>query len=197
LELLPDHIDLGVVGDGLERDVRHALIDEAVADVAVGRAGWRGCDFASFDWPSRLSASILVSDLHKDRAGNYQLSFQQIASDGEAIAQIGEIEWIPSRQVSRNALTCSGSRVMWSTFAVLHVAAGRGPLEIGVELDAVGRIDVNALHLPRRPSRSASDAITCRLSPRIMRLLQFCVVLVELGLGVPSGTPLKSAKRSN
>ena len=33
---LPDHVDLGVVGDGLQRDVRHALVDEAVADVAVG-----------------------------------------------------------------------------------------------------------------------------------------------------------------
>ncbi len=37
LPLVPDHIDLGVVGDGFERDVRHALIDEAVADVAVYR----------------------------------------------------------------------------------------------------------------------------------------------------------------
>ena len=35
LPLLPDDIDLGIVGDGLERDVRHALIDEAVADVPV------------------------------------------------------------------------------------------------------------------------------------------------------------------
>ncbi len=35
--LLPDDVDLGVVGDGLQRDVRHALVDEAVADVAVHR----------------------------------------------------------------------------------------------------------------------------------------------------------------
>ena len=32
-------------------------------------------------------------------------------------------------------------------FAVLHVAAGGGPLEVGVELDAVGRVDVDALDL--------------------------------------------------
>ncbi len=37
LELLPDHVDFGVVGDGFECDVRHALVDEALADVAVGR----------------------------------------------------------------------------------------------------------------------------------------------------------------
>ena len=35
LPLLPNDIDLGVVGDGFERDVRHALIDEAVADVPL------------------------------------------------------------------------------------------------------------------------------------------------------------------
>jgi hypothetical protein len=37
LPLLPDDVDLGVVGDRLERDVRHALIDEAVAEVALHR----------------------------------------------------------------------------------------------------------------------------------------------------------------
>ena len=35
LELLPDHIDFGIVGDRLERDVRDALINEALADVFV------------------------------------------------------------------------------------------------------------------------------------------------------------------
>ena len=37
LPLVPDDIDLRVVGDGFERDVRHALIDEAVADVPMHR----------------------------------------------------------------------------------------------------------------------------------------------------------------
>ena len=37
LELLPDHVDLGVVGDGLERDVGHALVHETLSDVVVGR----------------------------------------------------------------------------------------------------------------------------------------------------------------
>ena len=42
LPLVPDDVDLGVVGDGLEGDVRHALVDEAVADIAVDRLS-RGC----------------------------------------------------------------------------------------------------------------------------------------------------------
>ena len=37
LPLLPDVVDLGVVGDRLQRDVRHALVDEALADIVVGR----------------------------------------------------------------------------------------------------------------------------------------------------------------
>ena len=59
LPLVPDDIDFRVVGDGLERDVRHALIDEAVADVSC-----TGCELgavrvtsASLSWPSRESAS--------------------------------------------------------------------------------------------------------------------------------------------
>ena len=42
LVLLPDHVDAGVVGDGLQGDVRDALVDEAVADVAVGGRFGRG-----------------------------------------------------------------------------------------------------------------------------------------------------------
>ena len=38
MKFFPDYIDLGVVGDGLERDVRDALVHEALADVVV-----RGC----------------------------------------------------------------------------------------------------------------------------------------------------------
>ena len=39
LPALPDDVDLGIVGDGLEGDMRHALVDEAVADVATHRLG--------------------------------------------------------------------------------------------------------------------------------------------------------------
>ena len=41
LELLPDHVDLGVVGDGLQGDVGDALVHEALADVVV-RGRFRG-----------------------------------------------------------------------------------------------------------------------------------------------------------
>ena len=38
LPFLPDDVDLGVVGDRLQRDMRRALVDEALADVADGSA---------------------------------------------------------------------------------------------------------------------------------------------------------------
>ena len=43
VDLLAGHafLDVRVVGDGLEGDVRHALVDEALADVAVGLVGGR------------------------------------------------------------------------------------------------------------------------------------------------------------
>src|SRR6516225_406623 len=49
----PDHIDLGVVGDRLQRDMRHALVDEALADIVVGRCflGWRAADLAFLALP--------------------------------------------------------------------------------------------------------------------------------------------------
>ena len=45
--------------------------------------------------------------------------------------------------------------------------------------------------LPRSPSRSASDAITCRLSPRIHAVGPVGVVAVELGLGLLGGQPVE------
>ena len=36
LPRLPDHVDLGIVGDGFQGDVGHALVDEALANVAAG-----------------------------------------------------------------------------------------------------------------------------------------------------------------
>ena len=62
VDLLPRHAfaDVRVVGDGFQRDVRHALVDEALADVAVGLVPVGGIlpvSSASFLMPSGESAS--------------------------------------------------------------------------------------------------------------------------------------------
>src|SRR5579863_669522 len=36
MELLPDYVDLCIVSDGLQRDVRHAFINKTLAEVAAG-----------------------------------------------------------------------------------------------------------------------------------------------------------------
>ena len=59
LPLFLDHVDLGVVGDRLQRYVRGALVDEALTDIAVSvtsrlNAPVMSCPFAR---PSALSAS--------------------------------------------------------------------------------------------------------------------------------------------
>jgi hypothetical protein len=36
LELFPDDVDLGIVGDGLKSDMRHALAHESLADISAG-----------------------------------------------------------------------------------------------------------------------------------------------------------------
>ena len=90
---------------------------------------------------------ILIADLHEDGAG----IGQQIAGDGQPIAQVGQVgvdAVAPGVAEGLDLLRLAGDVV---GLAVLHVAAGGGPLEVAVELDAVGRVDVDALHLAAQP----------------------------------------------
>ena len=73
---------------------------------------------------------ILVADLHEDRT---RLG-QQIAGDGEPIAEVGEIAVdavAPGVAKGFDLLRLAGDVV---GLAVLHVAAGRGPLEVQLNL---------------------------------------------------------------
>ncbi len=86
---------------------------------------------------------IFIADLNEDGAG----IGQKIAGDGEPVAQVGEIavnSVAPGVAEGLDLLRLAGDVV---GVAVLHVAAGGGPLEVAVELDAVGRVEVDALHL--------------------------------------------------
>ena len=86
---------------------------------------------------------VFVADLHEDGAG----VGQQISGHGEAVAQVGQVgvnAVAPGVAEGLDLLGFAGDVV---AVAVAHVAAGGGPLEVGVELDAVGRVDVDALHL--------------------------------------------------
>ena len=90
---------------------------------------------------------VLVPDLHKHRAA----LGQQVPRHRQPVAQIAQIRMnaVPPRVAERLhlfRLPCDVLRL-----PVLNVAAGGGPLEVGVEAYAVRRIDVYALHLAAQP----------------------------------------------
>src|SRR5438034_521595 len=90
--------------------------------------------------------SILVADLHENAAG----IGKKVACDGKAIAEIGEVAMdaiAPSVPEGFDLLRLAGD----VADVILYVATGSTPLEVAVELDAVGRIDVNALHPAAQP----------------------------------------------
>lgn len=85
---------------------------------------------------------VCITDLHEDRAG----FGQKVTRHGQLVAQ-SEI-----RMFAVSPGVAKGFHLLQFTsdvpvVAVIDVAAGRGPMEVGIELDAVGRIEVNALHL--------------------------------------------------
>src|SRR5688572_2006975 len=90
---------------------------------------------------------ILIPDLHKDRT---RLG-EQVAGDGEAVAEVGKVgvdAVAPGVAESPDLFGLAGDV---PGVTVLYVATGRAPLEIAVELDAVRRVEVDALHAPAQP----------------------------------------------
>ena len=86
---------------------------------------------------------IFIADLHEDRAG----IGQQITRHSQPIPQISQVAVntiAPSIPKRFDLLRLAGDVV---GLAVLHVAAGGAPLKVTVEFDAIGRIEVDALHL--------------------------------------------------
>ena len=95
LELVPDDVDLGVVGDGLQRDVRHALIDKALADVAAcGLAGWRGAgDFGFLDLAVAAVGEQVVgiAGAHDAGTGQGERDARSVDGDPAAAPLFGDI----------------------------------------------------------------------------------------------------------
>ena len=90
---------------------------------------------------------VLIANLHKDRAA----VGEQVAGHGQAVAEIAEVgvDAVPPGVAEGLDLLRLAGDVLG--LAVLDVAAGGGPLEVGVELDAVGRVEVDALHAASEP----------------------------------------------
>src|SRR2546427_22745 len=86
---------------------------------------------------------VLVADLDKDRS-----SFcEEIESHGEPVAQVSEIRMdaqLPGITKSANLLWLPGGIC---GLAVLYIPLPRAHLPVRPEFDAVGRVEVDTLHL--------------------------------------------------
>ena len=82
LEIFPDDVDLGVVGDGAQGDVGDALVDEALADVAVaGRYGRR----LAFDLSLLLLSLAAVGEQVVGVAGAHDAGAGQGEGDARGV----------------------------------------------------------------------------------------------------------------
>ncbi len=95
------------------------------------------CTFSSLICTKMLPLSVSISRISSSRSRRYV-----------------RYEWMPSSHVSRKARICSGSRVRLFVVAVPHVALVGERLEVRAVFDAVGRVEVDALHLARHAVRA-------------------------------------------
>ena len=124
--------------------------------------------------------NVLIPNLHKDRS----TLTQQIPRNRQPIPQIRQIRVnpVPPRIPERLHLLRLAADVFG--FAVLHVPARRRPLEVRVELDAVGRVEVDALHLAAQPLALGERRHHLQAVAEDHPVRPVGVVLIELGAGV-------------
>ena len=94
LPLLPDDVDLGVVGDRLERDVGHALVDEPLTDVAVRRPRRRrgACDLGFLELTiARVREQVVgIARAHDTGAGQRERDARGVDGDPAATPLLGD-----------------------------------------------------------------------------------------------------------
>ena len=64
---------------------------------------------------------------------------------------------------------------------IFHIATGRGPLEIGIEFDAIGRVEIDALHLTAQAFALGKTCHDLQAVAQDHAVGPVGVVLVELG----------------
>ena len=121
---------------------------------------------------------VLIPNLHKDRSG----LGEEVTCHSESIPKVRQIAVnpIPPRIPKRPDLLGLPGNVL--NVPVLDVTARRRPLEVGVELDPVGRVDVDALHLSTQPFALGEGGHDLQAIAQDHAVRPVGVVLVELGL---------------
>lgn len=121
---------------------------------------------------------VLVPDLHEDAAA----VGEKIVRHGQTVAQVGEIgvDAVAPR-------VAEGAHLLWLARdvvlrAVLHVAARGAPLEVRVEPDAIGRVEIDALHLAAQALALGEARHHVEAVARDHAVRPVLVVRVKLGL---------------
>ena len=123
---------------------------------------------------------ILIANLHKDGT-----TFrQQIARHRQSIAQIRQIRVNPVPPSVPERLHLLGLATDVLRLPVLHIPACRRPLEVRVELDAVRRVEIDALHLAAQPFALGERRHHLKTVAEDYPVRPVGVVLIELGAGV-------------
>ena len=124
------------------------------------------------------TVNIFIPDLHKDGAG----IGEEISGDGEAVAEVGEVAVdavAPGVAEGFDLLRLAGDVV---GLAVRYFVAGGASLEIAVEFDAVGRVEVDALHFAAQALALSEAGHHLQGVAKDHAVRPVLVVLVELGL---------------
>ena len=120
---------------------------------------------------------IFIADLDEDGAG----VGEEVPSEDESVAEVGEVgvdAIAPGVAEGFDLLGFAGDVI---GLAVLDVAGGGGPLEVGVELDAVGWIEVEALDFPAQAFALGEGGHDLEAIAQDHAVLPMTLVAVEIG----------------
>ena len=120
---------------------------------------------------------ILIADLHEDRPA----LGQQVAHRRQPIAQIGQVAVDAVLPGVAERLHLLGLAADVGLLAVLDVARLRRDLPVRVELDAVGRVEIDALHLAAQALALGEARHHLQAVAQDHAVRPVLVVLVELG----------------
>ena len=103
LPRLPDHVDLGIVGDGFQGDVGHALVDEALADVAAGgrlrRRALRDLGFLALPLGAVGEQIPGIARAHDARSRQRERHAGGVDGDPAPAPLLGDVAVVPEPQV--------------------------------------------------------------------------------------------------
>ena len=92
---VPDHVDLGVVGDALQRDMRHPLVDETLADVAArglaARDAPRDFGFLQLAFGRVGQQVVRIARTHDAGASQCQRHTRGVDGDPAAAPLLGDV----------------------------------------------------------------------------------------------------------